>query len=437
MTIVQATLSPKRFDSVLVDGKNLALSQGTGVASYAKSLCANLTEMGINVQMLYGESIDASGDGIADEIAFFDKSQRKKSFVSRYVKRFIDGHRELIPKPLHFDLARMQQQYLNRLPAVDGFWNVPHVFDQPNLAFRRGNVRKLRNTMDVDAAHWTYPVPLQMDSAANIYTLHDLVPLMLPDTTLDNKRAYFKMVSRIANTADLIVTVSQQSKEDIHSFFKLPDEKVINTYQDVDVPQELLNDNDTDVAHAVRGIFGLTPGNYILFYGAIEPKKNVGRLIEAHLGSGLAMPLVIAGKDGWLIENELRLYHQHIERRDGPLRIIRLPYVSRQQLINLTRAACAVAFPSLYEGFGLPLVEAMICGTPLLTSNIGAMREIAGNASLFVDPYDVGSIRDGLRRLAGDPILRAELVAAGHERAALFSSKIYRARLEAAYASIR
>ncbi|MGT2446636.1 glycosyltransferase family 4 protein (plasmid) [Ensifer adhaerens] len=243
------------------------------------------------------------------------------------------------------------------------------------------------------------------------------------------------MIKKIVETASLITTVSEQSKQDIHALFSVPDARVVNTYQDVDLDAAMLKQSQDEVAEALSGVLGLEFGKYFLFYGAIEPKKNVGRLIEAHLGSSLDLPLVLVGKDGWLVDGELQLYSQHLQRRIGPQRVIRLPYVSREQLINLIRGACAVTFPSLYEGFGLPLVEAMVCGTPVLTSNIGAMKEVAGEAALFVDPYDVSSIRDGLRRMAYNRPLQDELRLAGGERALHFSSERYRKRLLAAYAS--
>ncbi|KSV69040.1 hypothetical protein N182_32845 [Sinorhizobium sp. GL2] len=291
--------------------------------------------------------------------------------------------------------------------------------------------------MHADAAHWTYPVPVHLNRAANIYTLHDLVPLKLPETTLDNKRAYHAMIRKITQTADLIVTVSEQSKADIHELFDVADDRVVNTYQDVDIPADLIDESMEIVAGALQDDFGLEVEQFLLFYGTIEPKKNVGRLIEAYLSSGLDLPLVVVGKDGWLIENELRAYHAYLARPDGPRRILRLPYVTRAQLVRLTRAALAVTFPSIYEGFGLPLVEAMLCGTPLLTSNQGAMREIAGDAALLVNPYDVVSIREGLQRIVAEPSLRADLVAAGRVRAEIFSSAAYRSRLLDAYARIR
>ncbi|MBW0365453.1 glycosyltransferase family 4 protein [Ensifer adhaerens] len=425
--------------SLLVDGKNLSLRNGTGVANYARSLCGNLQAMGHRVELLYGQSADLARGDMPPEVQFFDDEvpRRRPPFLVRYADRMARAFFAATPEPVHFARSALSLHHQQRLPLADAYWNARDVFDLPGAAVRAGRFQHIRNIMNVDIAHWTYPVPVHLEGAINIYTLHDLVPLKLPDTTLDNKRVYFEMVRRIVNTADLIVTVSRQSKQDIHEIFNVPEDRVVNTYQDVDIPQQFFDETEDDVADAIEGIYGLRPGRFMLFVGAVEPKKNVGRLIEAHLASGLDMPLVIAGKDGWLVENELQLFRQHIERCQGQPRVIRLPYVPRRQLINLIRGACAVTFPSIYEGFGLPIVEAMLCGTPVLTSNFGAMREIAGEAALLINPYDSASIRDGLRRLAGDAALRDELKAAGRERATLFSSAAYRTRLADAYAMTR
>ena len=425
--------------SVVVDGKNIALRQGTGVASYARSLCNNLAAMNVVVDLLYGEDVLSNSATLGEELAYSDaySRRRKRPYIIRYFERMLRVQREAVPDPLRFDFSRMTEQHRARLPRASRYWNAPHAFDPPPILVERGQFQSIRNVMAADIAHWTYPVPSHLNDAANIYTLHDLVPLKLPETTLDNKRAYYAMIQRITQNADLIVTVSEQSKADIHELFDVPDGRVVTTYQDVNVPADLLVPDIDTVAESVKMDFGLNIGQFFLFYGAIEPKKNIGRLIEAYLATELDIPLILVGKDGWLMEEELRLYRQHIRRMDGPVRIIRIPYVTHPQLINLIRAACAVTFPSIYEGFGLPLVEAMVCGTPLLTSNFGAMREVAGNAALLVDPYDVRSIADGLRALFEEPTMRDDLIAAGRVRAEKFSSTAYQQRLRAAYAEIR
>ncbi|MGE6781503.1 glycosyltransferase family 4 protein [Ensifer adhaerens] len=425
---------------ILVDGKNLALRQGTGVATYARSLCLNLTATKRRVELLYGEKLPSAASSAANVSstlnALRSDAAMVASHVTRRVTRFSRLFGAITPQRIDVDFLDRDGRFQSNAQLTDRIWNISDGFDTPALAVRAGKFQNVRNVMEADAAHWTYPLPVRLEGVPNIYTLHDLVPLILPQTTLDDKKFYYALIKRIVETADLIVTVSHQSKIDIHSMFNVPDSRVINTYQDVEIPPSMLFSSEESVENAVRQVSGLEVGRYILFYGAIEPKKNVGRLIEAYLSSDIGIPLVIAGKDGWMVEEELRLYTEHVDQPRGTQRIIRLPYVPRHQLVHLVRGARAVAFPSLYEGFGLPLAEAMLCGTPLITSNMGAMKEIAGDAALLVDPYDVGSIREGLKRITREPTLRKELSAAGLERVSAFSSSNYRQRLAGAYSCI-
>ena len=292
--------------------------------------------------------------------------------------------------------------------------------------------------------HWTYPLPLHILGATNIYTMHDLVPLRLPYTTLDNKRRYFRLNRMLARNADHIVTVSEASKRDIMSLLGLPEERVTNTYQAVDIPKKLRDVPMPQVQAEIDGSFGLEAGKYWMFFGAIEPKKNVGRLIQAYLASGVPGPLVIVGKKAWKSEDELRLlYDDHVKYlvQEGSIlrtrhRIMMLDYVPFRLLVNLIRGARAVLFPSLYEGFGLPALEAMLLGTPVITSNTASMPEVVGDAALQVDPYDISALVQAIQAVDRDPALRARLAEAGPRRAALFSPERYAARLEALYAQL-
>jgi glycosyltransferase involved in cell wall biosynthesis len=216
-------------------------------------------------------------------------------------------------------------------------------------------------------AHWTYPLPIRVPGAKNIYTLHDLVPLKLPYTTLDRTPAYRRLIRTIIDHADHIVTVSEQSKRDICELFDVPDEGVTNVSQAVHLPEDQIGKPIDLVQRELEGLFNLPYRGYFLFYGAVEPKKNVGRLIEAYLATNVDTPLLIVGSSAWKSEQELRLL---TALDSGTLRgrIRRLDYVPSNILITLIRGAKAVLFPSLYEGFGLPVLEAMTLGTPVLTS---------------------------------------------------------------------
>lgn len=184
----------------------------------------------------------------------------------------------------------------------------------------------------------------------------------------------------------------------------------------------------------VERIFGLKVGGYFIYYGALEPKKNINRLLEAFLSAEITSPLVLVGGRSWMADTELKLLNSEVGvAAIASGRIRQMDYLPRPMLMNLVRGALAVVFPSLYEGFGLPALEAMTYGVPLLTSACGGLAELVGEAALVVDPYDTGAIRDGLVRLERDGTLRARLSRDGPVQARRFSMSAYEARLSTLY----
>src|SRR5258708_38923249 len=153
--------------------------------------------------------------------------------------------------------------------------------------------------------------------------------------------------------------------------------------------------NDAEIA-ATRAKYKL-PERYLLFLGTLQPRKNLRRLVEAYMRSSVDLPLVLAGKRGWLIDNLLEGVPDDIRSR-----IILTGYVADEDVAALYRGALALVFPSLYEGFGFPVIEAMRCGTPVLCSDTSSLPELAGDAALLVDPVDVQAITDWLARLVAD-----------------------------------
>jgi glycosyltransferase involved in cell wall biosynthesis len=272
------------------------------------------------------------------------------------------------------------------------------------------------------------------------------VPLRLPYTTLDKKRHYFRLIRRVTKSADHIVTVSEASKKDIMELFGVPEERITNTYQAVDIPAIYRDKAVSDVKIELEGTFGLSYKKYFLFFGAIEPKKNVGRLIEAYLASGVTDPLVIVGKKAWQSEAELQLIASgnHVRylltQPNSSERcscVLHFDYATYPLLISLIRGAKAVLFPSLYEGFGLPALEAMSLGTPVLSSNTASMPEVVGEAALKVDPYDTRALVEGIRALDNDTDLLGRLAEAGPIRAQEFSPERYQARLSKLYSKVK
>jgi glycosyltransferase involved in cell wall biosynthesis len=307
-----------------------------------------------------------------------------------------------------------------------------------------GKFARIKVDNAVDLFHASHPVALYTQGRPNVYTIHDLVPLRLPNATLEDKRYYYNLVRRIANTADHIVTVSEHSRRDIMEFLHVSEERITNTYQAVDIPSDLLDTTDDEVADEVFRLFDLEFGRYFLFYGAIEPKKNVSRIVDAYTSAGSRLPLIIVGGSGWQNTVERRKIRDRrfssYVFRDGEFRERRrvrwFPYLPRNELISLIRGARAVIFPSIYEGFGLPVAEAMLLGTPVITSNITSLPEVAGEAALLVNPHSTRDIARAIATLDTDDQAVGELRVKGREQAKKFSPRAYERKIKELYAQI-
>jgi glycosyltransferase involved in cell wall biosynthesis len=249
------------------------------------------------------------------------------------------------------------------------------------------------------------------------------------------------MIKHIVDKADHIVTVSEFTKRDVQEFFDISDDRITNTWQSVSVNDAAFSISDHEAAQDIDNRYGLEFKDYFLFLGAVEPKKNISRLVEAYAASGSKRPLVLVGGLGWQYEQDLETLKDErllSWRFDGShirpeRRVQRLPFVPLASLLSLIRGARAVLLPSLYEGFGLPVLEAMLLGTPVITSNTSSLPEVAGDAAVLVNPYRIEEIRDAIRALDADDDLREELVSRGRKRAAFFSPERYAERMKAVY----
>jgi glycosyltransferase involved in cell wall biosynthesis len=250
-----------------------------------------------------------------------------------------------------------------------------------------------------------------------VLTVHDLIFRHMPEHHKRLNRWYLNLTLPLyCRRATHVIAISQHTKRDLIEAYALDPRKISVIYEAADpqfVPQP------PAVVEAARARYGL-PRRYLLFVGTIEPRKNLTRLLEAFESlhaEGLSDGLVIVGQRGWLYEH----FFARLER--SPAReAVRLPgFVPDPDLVALYAGAQALAFPSLYEGFGLPVLEAMACGTPVVTANASSLPEIGGEAALYCDPTAVEDLTSTLRRLLGDAPLRERLRAQGLERAACFS----------------
>lgn len=419
-----------------IDGYNLALPAGTGVASYGRTLAETLAAAGHRVEGVFG--IDAGAAPATRELLFFDRVCRaapKRSWSARQALRLAALRPRITRGTDEVPLTGLvpPEAATERLPAFDRLVTSPRLFDlaHRHFAAHRRFVR-LRMLDPPPIMHWTYPVPVVLEGARNLYTIHDVVPLRLPFATASDKAGYHALLAACVRQAAAICTVSEASRDDILRTLPIAPDRLHNSYQASSLPDDAAPADPAEDARVIEGMYRLPRDGYFLFFGAIEPKKNVARLIEAYLAADTPTPLVVVGSGGWQNAHERALL-------DGDRltdRIVRLDHLPRGILLRLIRGARAVLFPSLYEGFGLPVLEAMQLGAPVLTATAGALPEVAGKAAVLVDPWSVDAIAAGIRRLDSDAALRRQLAAAGPERARFFSRARYRERLEAMYRTV-
>jgi glycosyltransferase involved in cell wall biosynthesis len=253
---------------------------------------------------------------------------------------------------------------------------------------------------------------------ATVVTVHDLGYLYYPQTHRLFDRWYLDATTRRhARLAAHIIADSQATCRDLVDRYQVDPKHVSIVYPGYD--ESLHRIEDAESIAAAKSRYGIQ-ADYLLYLGTLQPRKNLVRLVEAF--ARLQPPtadtqLVLAGKRGWLY-NELFARVKRL-RLEG--RVIFPGYVSDEDKAALLSGAVALVYPSLYEGFGLPVLEAMACGTPVLTSNVSSLPEVAGQAALLVDPLDVESIASGIRQLVMDGDLRRRLIEEGYHRIHKFS----------------
>ena len=421
-----------------IDGYNLAIPNGTGVATYGFSLTKAVAAMGHAPEGVFG--IDPGSELANRETLFFERFGRgdARGHLRRRIRnaflRNPFGARQLLPIPLtdHVD----KRSFGSRWPDFQALWTSPLLFEFAAarfVAMRRFTTVAMPDPPAV--MHWTYPVPLRMAGSRNIYTLHDLVPLKLPHTTLDNKTQYHRLIEGILRKGDHVLTVSEASRGDILAMFDADPTRVTNTYQSSPLPPAIARSSEEDDQAMIAGLFGLPPRGFYLLFGASDPKKNIGRIVDAYLASQSRRPLVVVSSRDWGMTEATgglgkdgTIYGREVDRS-----IVQLQYLPRETLFRLIRSARAVLFASLYEGFGLPALEAIQLGTPVISSTTSSLPEVVGEGGLLVDPYDTAAITDAIRAIDGDDKLVTRLSAAGKAHSTRFTDDAFIERLHQVY----
>jgi glycosyltransferase involved in cell wall biosynthesis len=262
-----------------------------------------------------------------------------------------------------------------------------------------------------------FTLPPTRRGTRSLLTVHDLSFVRDPESALPVLRAYLnKVVPRSVARADHVLADSAATRSDLMELYGTPPGKISVLYSGVNAAFKPIR--DATLLQAARARYGLGDGPFILAVGTLQPRKNYARLIQAFAElREKELALVIAGGRGWLYEQ----IFAEVERLGLGRRVIFPGFVADEDLPALYSAAAVLAYPSIYEGFGLPILEAFACGTPVVSSNASCLPEVAGQAALLVAPTDIAALAEGLARALSDTALRAQMTAAGLARARIFT----------------
>lgn len=435
---------------VLVDAYNLYSKNGTGISKYTKELCRVLNFLNHDVFLQFGVP-QSYNELLTKEIVFQklyleydDKREEARDFfnIERKIKKLLTltSCINFIERNTFFPITENDKKIFDdRIKYINGVYNKSGIHIKSEILFnifkKFINIKNSKNHIDI--YHKPYQVPCFSKHAKNITTIHDLIPLKIPySTTMDIKK-FYELTNKTIKKSDKIITISESSKKDIIEYFNIRDEEKISVvYQSSFIDEKYINLCDTDIQNFINIAYGLYYKKYIIFYGAIEPKKNVYRIISAALKSKSGYPLVIAGKNGWLFDDVCQLVAEVQKTPSGKRKILRIPFLPFEHLAMLISGAAACVFPSLYEGFGLPVIESMQLGCPVITSNASSLPEIGGDAVHYVDPYSIDDIAHGIDAVCENEEYRLLLEKKGRERAKMFSLERYAQRLNEIYTEV-
>jgi glycosyltransferase involved in cell wall biosynthesis len=295
---------------------------------------------------------------------------------------------------------------------------VIHRSAQPlsRLFFDQWQIRASIARHRVQVVHYPANVGPLLPLPRLVLTVHDCTFLRHPEWFPWNRAMYYRAaVRRSACRAARVIADSQATAEDLMEWLGLPEDRIDVVPLGVDPG---FRPADATTQGAIRSLYGL-PASYFLYVGTIEPRKNIAGLIDAWSATACAHPcdLVIAGRRGWKMD----AVDAAVDRSPHRARIHFTGFVPQENLPALVSAARGFVWPSFFEGFGLPPLEAMACGVPVITSNTSSLPEVVGNAALTVDPADTSALAGAILRLATDDTLAVNLREKGFARAIEFT----------------
>lgn len=421
--------------NILVDGFNLSLKKGSGIKTYGMTLLDAYQQLGYEVSVLTDNQFVTGENALLDEVNLFDQDEVRTHpfFNHKWLRNLRAGSYLLRSRTAH----RVVPQFVepdpdNYLSKVGGdkyafIENIPDVFQLANRMFAlTKRLTKINPAQRPDVFHLTTPWPVKIPGVKTVITIHDLIPLKIPFTTLDYKKYFYYLFKQAAESADLILAVSEHTKQDIIEIYGVAEDKIKVTYQSYRQSAPDIQQQDEAVYLQSHK---LEPQKYILFVGNIEPKKNLKKLIQAMAYVKKGYKLAVVGRKAWMHEGQLKGLKNYLKKDE----YVFLDYVAEYELGMLYKNATCLVMPSLYEGFGLPVLEAMQYDCPVICSDRSSLPEVAGDAAVYINPYQFSEIRDAINALIDDPEKRQEMIEKGRERVAFFSPENYAQRIAQAY----
>lgn len=262
-------------------------------------------------------------------------------------------------------------------------------------------------------------IPLLTPNIPLVITSYDLAIFREPETYQLSRVLYWrKLFKRAIQRSSCVVAISNTTRDDLIELMHVPPQKIRVIYCGVNPRFRSIKDGD--ILEHVRMKYGL-PKNFLLFVGLFSPRKNIAGILKAFaiLKDKFKIPhyLVMVGEKGWRYQADLELVNSLGLEKE----VVFPGYIEDDDLPAVYNIADVFVFPSLYEGFGLPVLEAMACGTPVVTSNVSALPEVVGEAGILVNPYNHEEIASGVYRLLSDKKLSSELIRVGLERSGQFT----------------
>jgi glycosyltransferase involved in cell wall biosynthesis len=398
-----------------------------GTSFYAKAIIRATEQLGSYNYVLTSARTEKSDClqelSIVRNLETPGKSGRKK-IILKYIKDLLGltRYKEVPRNYINNDESNLNSK-LNYLNYIDGYINKSSIYELIGFQSRLFDFPYSIDVGNADILFCTSPMNVRNKNrrGLTIQTLHDILPLVAPyHPPTDNSRIFYKRVKNMLIYSDFIFSVSEFSKQEILKIFPRYENKICVTYQPISINKEekILAQNDL-LTKAVLAKYRLEESTYLIFVGVLEKRKNIDIVIDAYLAikDKLNMPLVLVGSLGYGSERLRKIIKSASIRQIG--------YVSNMEKLVLLKNANLFLFPSLYEGFGLPPLEAMTMGCPVLVSNNSSLPEVCKDAAFYVNPNSLTEVAEGIMEMVNNSSLRTDLINKGYKVSSHFSFENY------------